>query len=71
MKEPLIGRQHYIVKSAHPSPMSATNGFFGSKPFSRVNSFLAVHGMTPVDWTDVTADNAPSYYNGTGKIIRG
>ena len=71
MIEPLIGRQHYIVKSAHPSPMSATNGFFGSKPFSRVNSFLAVHGMTPVDWTDVTADNAPSYYNGTGKIIRG
>ncbi len=71
MKEPLIGRQHYIVKSAHPSPMSATNGFFGSKPFSRVNSFLAVHGMTPVDWTDVAADNAPSYYNGTGKIIRG
>lgn len=71
LKEPLIGSQHFIVKSAHPSPMSAHAGFFGSKPFSRTNAFLSAHGMTPVDWSEVVALERPSYYNGKGKIIRG
>jgi len=38
------------VESVHPSPMSAHNGFFGSRPFSRVNDLLAGQGAAPVDW---------------------
>lgn len=38
------------VESAHPSPLSARNGFFGSKPFSRANELLAEQGTDPVDW---------------------
>jgi uracil-DNA glycosylase len=39
-----------IIASAHPSPMSADRGFFGSKPFSRANALLAEQGAPPVDW---------------------
>ncbi|AIY18720.1 uracil-DNA glycosylase [Pimelobacter simplex] len=39
------------VESAHPSPLSASRGFFGSRPFSRVNALLAERGGEPVDWT--------------------
>ncbi|MFL1380886.1 MULTISPECIES: uracil-DNA glycosylase [unclassified Nocardiopsis] len=39
------------VESAHPSPMSARNGFFGSKPFSRTNAMLEEQGAKPVDWS--------------------
>ncbi len=39
------------VESAHPSPMSADRGFFGSRPFSRVNQLLIEQGAEPVDWT--------------------
>ena len=39
------------VESAHPSPMSADRGFFGSRPFSRVNALLAEQGAAPVDWS--------------------
>ena len=39
------------VESAHPSPLSAYRGFFGSRPFSRVNALLAEQGGDPVDWT--------------------
>lgn len=50
-KESLIDTsRHLVVKSAHPSPLSARQGFFGSKPFSRINAFLAQHGRTPIDW---------------------
>lgn len=38
------------VKSAHPSPLSAHNGFFGSRPFSRANALLADQGAAPIDW---------------------
>ncbi len=38
------------VESAHPSPLSARSGFFGSRPFSRVNELLAAQGAAPVDW---------------------
>ena len=38
------------VESAHPSPMSASAGFFGSRPFSRANALLAELGADPVDW---------------------
>ena len=39
------------IESAHPSPMSADRGFFGSKPFSRANAVLTSQGAAPVDWT--------------------
>lgn len=42
--------QHLIIESAHPSPLSAFNGFFGSRPFSRTNQFLAEHGEPPINW---------------------
>lgn len=46
---PLLGATP-IVESAHPSPLSASRGFFGSRPFSRVNDLLTQQGATPVDW---------------------
>lgn len=39
-----------ILQSNHPSPLSASRGFFGSRPFSQVNDFLRAHGATPIDW---------------------
>lgn len=46
---PLLGDVP-VVASAHPSPLSASRGFFGSRPFSRVNALLAAQGAPPVDW---------------------
>lgn len=46
---PMLGRVP-IIESAHPSPMSADRGFFGSRPFSRANDLLARQGADPVDW---------------------
>ncbi len=43
-------RKHHIIKSPHPSPLSAYRGFFGSKPFSRTNQYLQAHGQTPINW---------------------
>ena len=42
--------RHMIIKSPHPSPLSAYRGFFGSKPFSRTNNFLIAKGKTPINW---------------------
>lgn len=42
---------HYIIESPHPSPFSAYNGFFGSKPFSKTNNFLLKNKLTPIDWS--------------------
>jgi len=42
--------QHTIIESAHPSPLSAHNGFFGSKPFSQINQALQANGTDPIDW---------------------
>jgi uracil-DNA glycosylase len=47
--EPLLG-DVACLKSVHPSPLSASGGFFGSKPFSRTNALLVEHGCVPVDW---------------------
>lgn len=44
------GGRHLVIRSAHPSPLSAHNGFFGSRPFSRANAFLREHGQPPIDW---------------------
>jgi len=48
--KPMLGAVP-CVESVHPSPLSARNGFFGSKPFSRVNALLVEQGGEPVDWT--------------------
>lgn len=53
-KIPLIesqGQHHEILCMAHPSPLSAKSGFFGSKPFSKVNEALARRGLAPIDWS--------------------
>ena len=47
--QPLLGETP-VIASAHPSPLSARRGFFGSRPFSRANTLLAEQGAAPVDW---------------------
>jgi uracil-DNA glycosylase len=42
--------KHHVLKSAHPSPFSAYNGFFGSHPFSKTNQLLLQQGKKPIDW---------------------
>ncbi len=42
--------RHLVIKSAHPSPLSAHNGFLGSRPFSKANQFLEAKGYPPIDW---------------------
>lgn len=49
-KELITNNKHFIIESAHPSPLSAYNGFFGSKPFSKTNNFLISHGLEPINW---------------------
>lgn len=49
-KKLITNPNHLIIESAHPSPLSAYNGFFGSKPFSRTNDFLIKTNQTPIDW---------------------
>lgn len=50
-KLPLIDTtRHTVVQSAHPSPLSARNGFFGSRPFSHINAALRAAGKRPIDW---------------------
>ena len=52
-KEKLItNSNHIILKAPHPSPLSAYRGFFGSKPFSRVNDILIQQGKTPICWKE-------------------
>ncbi len=43
--------KHYVIKSPHPSPLSAHRGFFGSKPFSKANQLLEEKGLKPIDWS--------------------
>ena len=49
-KKLITNKNHLILQSVHPSPLSASRGFFGSKPFSKTNSFLESIGETPIDW---------------------
>lgn len=46
----LNNSKHFIIESAHPSPLSAYRGFFGSKPFSKTNNFLMLCGLQPIKW---------------------
>ncbi len=50
-KVPLIdGKKHLVLQCAHPSPLSAYNGFFGCRHFSKANEYLAAHGIQPINW---------------------
>lgn len=52
-KEKIIASKNIIIKSAHPSPLSAHNGFFGSHPFSKTNKILLENKLTPIDWSKI------------------
>ena len=49
-KSLVTGVHHTVIEGAHPSPLSAHRGFFGSRPFSRVNEALRAHGREPINW---------------------
>ena len=49
-KSLITNKKHLIIESAHPSPLSAYRGFFGSKPFSRTNAFLIKNNIKPINW---------------------
>ena len=49
-RELITNPKHLIITSAHPSPFSARNGFFGSKPFSKTNEFLKENNIKPINW---------------------
>lgn len=55
-KAMITNPKHLIIESAHPSPLSAYSGFFGSRPFSRCNAYLASCGIKPVDWARCSAE---------------
>ena len=50
-KKLITNKNHYIIESVHPSPLSAYNGFFGSRPFSKTNNFLISKNIQPIDWS--------------------
>lgn len=50
-KKLITNKKHLIIESAHPSPLSAYNGFFGSKPFSKTNEFLIKNNLKPIDFS--------------------
>ncbi len=56
-KKYITNKSHLIIESAHPSPLSAYNGFFGSRPFSRANEFLISNNLSPINWNSVNEDN--------------
>lgn len=49
-KQLINSDKHHIVESAHPSPLSAHNGFIGSRPFTKINDALTTSGLMPIDW---------------------
>lgn len=49
-KKLITNPKHFIIESAHPSPLSAYNGFFGSRPFSKTNDYLKKVGLKPINW---------------------
>ena len=57
---------HLMIRTAHPSPLSARRGFFGSRPFSRVNDWLAGRGEPPIDWAGAGAGTEAETSPGTG-----
>lgn len=56
----LLQSKHCVIKTVHPSPLSAHRGFFGTQQFTRANAYLEEHGKPPVDWSSVCADVDPN-----------
>ena len=56
-EEFITNTNHHIIKSFHPSPLSASRGFFGTKPYSRTNDFLKSIGKEPIDWQIENIEN--------------
>lgn len=52
-KKKYLTKDKYVIESAHPSPLSAYNGFFGSKPFSKINTYLLDNNLNPINWSEV------------------
>lgn len=69
-KMSLINSRNFIVTSAHPSPLSAYHGFFGSKPFSKVNGWLTANGYPPVHWQMTDRYEPAEYYKHADRIHR-
>lgn len=69
-KRSLIDERNFVVCSAHPSPLSAYRGFFGSKPFSKVNDWLTANGFAPVRWQITGRYEPAAYYKNADKINR-
>lgn len=69
-KQSLISSRNFIVSSAHPSPLSAYRGFFGSKPFSKVNEWLEQNGLPRVHWQCTSPFEPAEYYKYSGRIRR-
>ena len=62
--------RHYVIESAHPSPLSANRGFFGSKPFSKTNQILKQLGEDEIRWSQIVlAENRPLCYNVAQEIL--
>lgn len=62
--------RHYVIESAHPSPLSANRGFFGSKPFSKTNQILKQLGENEICWAQILlADEMPLCYNVAQEIL--
>ena len=56
--------KHLVLASAHPSPLSAHRGFFGSRPFSRANEYLRAQGLPEIDWTRSGSGSQELFVNG-------
>jgi len=67
-KREFIDKKHHVISSAHPSPLSAYRGFFGSSPFSRANEILNKLGYNEIDWADTDGKSLASYYIHSGNI---
>lgn len=68
-KVSLIDRsRHTVIESAHPSPLSAHHGFFGSRPFSRTNTALSDAGLDLIDWRLPDAPDAPASTSGDSSV---
>lgn len=61
-KRALIDKRHFVVTSAHPSPLSAYRGFFGSRPFGKVNAWLRTQDELPVNWLRTSPSEPCTYY---------
>ncbi len=58
--EQINADRHLVIRSAHPSPLSAERGFFGSRPFSRINAFLMAEGREPIHWGEAEQTSPPN-----------